>query len=278
MYRKILAAVNEHVNSEVAARYAKHLARVTGARLLICSVREPRQTDRAFELAREAAKRVQHAAREIGVEAESVFPEGNPLSAISTLVRSEGVDLAVVATRRKDVRRRFGRRSAVTRKLLLQLPCSVALVRIVHLGRTHPSEILVPLKERIDDIPSRAFFTAMMAKAFDSKIHLFHVTRPLRKFFQGELHLTPVEWEEKLSPDLSRFIGHLDGYHVEHEKRLSPGRAGKSIAIEAAARRRDLIIMGASRRGLLDYLLRGNPMEEVLRDTPCNLIILKTRD
>jgi len=33
--------------------------------------------------------------------------------------------------------------------------------------------------------------------------------------------------------------------------------------------------MGASERGPLDFLLRGNPVEEVLRETPCNLIIFK---
>ncbi|MDH4162904.1 MAG: universal stress protein [Nitrospirota bacterium] len=278
MYRKILTAVNEHVNSEVAARYAKHLARITGARLLICSVREPGQPERSFDLAREAAKRIQHRARELDIEAETIFTGGRPLPAISAVVRSEGVDLAVVATRRKDVRRQFNARSLRSRSVLLRLPCAVALVHVVHLGRTHPSEILVPLKEHIKDIPSRAFFTAMTAKAFGAKVHLFHVMRPLRTFFQGEVHLRPLEEEGKLAPDLSRFINHLDGYHVEHERHLAPGVAGKSITIEAASRRRDLIIMGASERGIIDFLLRGNPMEYVLRETPCNLIILKTRD
>jgi nucleotide-binding universal stress UspA family protein len=84
-----------------------------------------------------------------------------------------------------------------------------------------------------------------------------------------------VEWEQNVPADLARFVGHLDGYGVEHEKRFSPGIAGRSIAIEAASRRRDLIVMGASERGVLDFLLRGNPVEYVLRETPCNLIILK---
>jgi len=278
MYRAILAAVNEHVNSEIAARYAKQLARITGARLFICSVHESGQSEHSFELAREAAKRIQHAAREVGVDAECVFLEGRPVAAISGFVRSRGVDLAVIATRRKDVHRRFGRRSGTTRRLFLRLPCSVALVRVVHMGRTHPSEILVPLKERINNIPSRAFFTAMLSKAFNAKIHLFHVTKPLRTFLTREPHLTPLEWEERLSPDLSRFISHLEGYQIEHEKRVTPGTAGKSITIEAAARRRDLIIMGASKRGLFSYLLRSSPVEELMRDTPCNLIILRTRD
>ena len=151
----------------------------------------------------------------------------------------------------------------------------MALVRVVHMGRIHPREILVAVKDHIDNIPERSEFTALLAKAFEAKVHLFHVTKPVTKFFHGETHLTPVEWEENIPPDMSRFIGHLDGFGVEHEKRLSPGKAGRNIAVEAASRRRDLIIMGASGRGIIDHLLRRAPVEEVLRDTPCNLIILK---
>jgi nucleotide-binding universal stress UspA family protein len=278
MYRKVLAAVNEHVNSEVAARYAKHLARAAGAKLFLCSVKQPGQTEAAFELAREAAKRLQRRARELDIEAECVFETGDPVEKIRAIVQAHGIDLVFTATRREDVKHRLIKGGTTARRLLPGLPCSVALVRVVHMGRIHPHEILVPLKRRIDHIPEHAEFTALLAKAFEARVHLFHVTKPLKKFFHGEKHLTPVEWEEKVPPDLSRFISHLDGFGVEHEKRLLPGTAGKSIAIEAASRRRDLIIMGASGRGVIDYLLRRTPVEEVLRETPCNLIILKPEE
>ena len=32
--------------------------------------------------------------------------------------------------------------------------------------------------------------------------------------------------------------------------------------------------MGASERGLWESIIGGNPVEQVLRETPCNLIIL----
>lgn len=275
MYTTVLAAVNEHVNSEVAARYAKQLAKAAGARLVLCSIAEEDHREKDFELAREAARRVQHAARELGMEAETVFDAGDPVERIRRIVRSRGADLVFTATRHEDVRRRFYAGRTIARRLLHALPCSVALVRVVHLGRIHPREVLVPLKERIDHVPERAYFTAMLARAFESKVNLFHVTKPVTRFFHGEKHLTPVEWEEKLPPDIGRFIGHLDAYGVEHERRLAPGITGRSIAIEAASKRRDLIIMGASARRLVDYVLRGNPVEYVLRETPCNLIILK---
>ena len=275
MYRKILAAVNEHVNSEVAARYAKHLAKAAGAKLILCSVRQPGQTDAAFELARDAAKRLQHRARESDIDATCLFEEGDPVKRIRAVVLAEGIDLVFTATRREDVNHRIIRGGTTARRLLPGLPCSVALVRVVHMGRTHPREILVAVKKRIDHITERSEFTALLAKAFEAKVHLFHVTKPVKQFFHGEMHLTPVEWEQKVSSDLVRFISHLDGFGVEHDKRLLPGKAGKTIAIEAASRQRDLIIMGASERGIIDHILRRAPVEEVLRETPCNLIILK---
>jgi nucleotide-binding universal stress UspA family protein len=275
MYRKILSAVNEHVNSEVAGRYAKHLARAAGAKLILCSVREPGQTESSFEIARETARRLQHTARELGIEADCRFETGDPIERIRAIVLAEGIDLVFTATRREDVKHRLIKGGTTARRLLPGLSCSVALVRVVHMGRIHPREILVAVKDRIDSIPERAEFTALLAKAFEAKVHLFHVTKPVTRFFHGETHLTPVEWEEKVPPDMSRFISHLDSFGVEHEKRLLPGKAGRNIAVEAASRRRDLIIMGASGRGVIDQLLRRAPVEEVLRDTPCNLIILK---
>jgi len=275
MYRTVLAAVNEHVNSEIAARYARQIALAAGAKLILCSVREPGETERSFEHAQEAARRLQHRAREQGIEAETLFAEGDAVKRIEEIVRAERADLVFAATRRKDVQRRFYAGRTAARRLFHRLSCAVAVVRVVHLGRTQPSEILVPLKARIDQVPERAEFTALLAKAFSAHTHLFHVTRPITKFFHGEKHLTPLEWEERLPPDIARFVDHLDGFGVAHEKHMAPGRAGRSIAIEAAARRRDLIIMGASERSLLEHLLRGAPVEEVLRDTPCNLIIFK---
>jgi nucleotide-binding universal stress UspA family protein len=70
-------------------------------------------------------------------------------------------------------------------------------------------------------------------------------------------------------------MGYLRDYRMPLEGRMAPGAVGRGITMEAASRRHDLIIMGASRRSLWSSLWRGNPLEDVLRETPCNLIILK---
>ncbi len=269
MYKRVLAAVNEHLNSEVSARYALHLAKQARARIYFCAIAENGLNSKSFRLAEETVKRLSERARELDVKADCILETGEPLAQIRKIVVNEGIDLVFAATRREDVEKRFYART-VARGLSLGLPCSVALVRVVHLGRVHPREILVPVKEHIDRIPERSYFTALLARAFDSRVHLFHASRPFTRFSPHE-----AAGEQFVPADLARFISHLDEYKVEHENRLAPGATGRSIAIEAAARRRDLIIMGASSRGFFNSLLRGSPVEYVLRETPCNLIILK---
>lgn len=274
MYRKILAVINEHVNSEIAARYALYFAKQANAHICFCAIGENGIAGKDFRTAEEAINRLSARAGELGVPSDYILKTGDPFAQLGKVSVAEDIDLVFAATRREDVEKRFYARTTPQR-LLLSLPCSVALVRVVHMGRIHPHEILVPLKAHIDHISDRAEFTAMMAKAFDAKVHLFHVAKPMKKFFRGEIHLTPAEWAAKIPPDISSFIGHIDSHSVEYEKRLVAGHTGRTIAIEAAERSRDLIIMGASERGPLAFRLRGNPVEEVLRETPCNLILFK---
>lgn len=276
MYKKILAAVNEHLNSEISARYALNLAGVCNTRYYLCFIADKSLSQSSFERAEEAMKRLFIEAEERNIQVESITETGDPVREIDRIVRKESIDMVFAATRREDIERRFYS-GTIARKLSLSLPCSVALVRVVHVGRTHPREILVPLKAKIDHVEERTYFTAKTAQAFDSKVFLFHSPEPLSKFFHGELHLTPLEWEKKLPKDISHFIEHMRRYKIIHTGRIVPGRIGRTIAIEAFSKRHDLIIMGASERSLLSSIFKGNPVEELLRDTPCDLIILRPR-
>ena len=139
-------------------------------------------------------------------------------------------------------------------------------MRIAHTGRIRPKEILIPLKARIDHIEERVYFAAKIAQAFGSEVFIFHSPEAVSKFFHGEIHLTPVEWEEKLPKDISDFMEHMKRYRIAHAGRSVPGSIGRMIAIEAFSKRHDLIIMGASQRSMLSSILKGNPVEEVLRE------------
>ncbi len=276
MYKKILAAVNEHLNSEIAARYALALAKYLDAKLYICFVAQKDMSQQDRRAAEDAMKRLFHEALEMRVRAESIAEIGDPVTRIGRIVRHEGIGLAVVSTRREDIEKRFFT-GTTARSLSLKLPCSVALVRIVHSGRVHPKKILVPLKARISHVSEYAYFTASMARTFRSKVFIFHAPKKVTRFFQREIHLPPQDREQLLPQDITRFMAQLEKQGIEHESKLMPGSTGKSITIEAVAKRHDLIIMGASRRNLFASLLRGNPVEYVLRETPCDLLMLTPR-
>jgi len=276
MYKKILAAVNEHLNSEVTARYALRLAETCNAKLYLCFVAEKGMSAHDRRTAEDAVNRLFNEALDMSIQTERIVEMGDPVAEIGKIVRHENIGIVFASTRREDIEKRFYT-GTIARSLSLKLTCSVALVRVVHSGRVHPKRILVPVKARIDHVKERACFTAHMAKAFGSKVFVFHTPKPIEKFFHGEIHLTPPEWEERISPDISHFMAYLKRHEVEHEGRLLPGRTARNITLEAFAKRHDLIIMGASERSLLASLLKGNPVEEVLRETPCDLIILKPR-
>jgi nucleotide-binding universal stress UspA family protein len=276
MYKKILAAINEHFNSEVAARYALHLSKACGAKFYTCFIAEKTAARSSFDKAEAAMKRLFILAEKIGVPAESITETGDPVSGIRKIAAHESIDIVFASTRREDTERRFFS-GTIARSRSLKLPCSVALVRVVHTGRIHPSTVLVPLKARLGRIKEWTYFTSKIATAFNAKAHVFHVAKPITTFFHGDAHLTPVEWEKRIPPDIADFLDRLKKNSVAYESRLMPGAIGRSITIEAAARRHDLIIMGASERSLLSSLFRRNPVENVLRETPCDLIILRPR-
>ena len=276
MYKKVLAAVNEHINSEVAARYALHLAKELESKLFICFVAERGMSQHDSRAAEDAVNRLFNEALNLNIQAERIAETGDPVTEIGKIVHQEKIGIVFASTRRKDIEKRFYA-GTVARRLSLKLTCSVALVRVVHSGRVHPKKILVPVKARIDHVTERACFATHLAKAFKSKVFVFHTPKPVAKFFHGEIHLTPPEWEEHISHDISHFMTYLKQHTIEYEGRLLPGRTARNITIEAFAKRHDLIIMGASERSLLASLLKGNPVEEVLRETPCDLIILKPR-
>ena len=125
------------------------------------------------------------------------------------------------------------------------------------------------------DLEGRSCFVANLAMAFHASVTLFHLTSPITDFFHGETLLNPAQREKRLPDDIDQFTDCLKKYDIRHEKKTGQGSVSRSITIEAARRRNDLIVMGASERSLLRSITGGNPVEEVLRETPCNLIIFR---
>jgi nucleotide-binding universal stress UspA family protein len=274
MYKKILAAVNEFTNSEIAARYAIALAKSCGASLSLVFVADKKIGRELFRHAEAALERLFFEARSLDVEVESITEKGDPLRKITDLVVRNGTDIVFAATRREDVERRYFLKT-LARQLAMKLPCAASIVRVVRMGKSYPGNILVPLRGHMTDLEGRSCFVANLAMAFNASVTLFHLTSPITDFFHGETLLNPAQREKSLPRDIDQFTDCLNKYDIRHEKKTGQGSVSRSITIEAAHRRNDLIVMGASERSLLRSITSGNPVEEVLRETPCNLIIFR---
>jgi nucleotide-binding universal stress UspA family protein len=74
------------------------------------------------------------------------------------------------------------------------------------------------------------------------------------------------------------FLERLRAAGSEPQVRIVTGPLiGEAIMQEAARHRHDLIIMGASQRGLFSTWRHGNPVEDVMRRTPCDLFVCRAR-
>lgn len=276
MYKKILATVNEYTNSEIAARYAIALAKSSSAAISFAFIAENKLDKTVFKLAEAALNRLFLESKEQGIEVESIMETGNPLKKIIEIVKKNNIDIVFAATRREDINRRFFMKT-FARELIIRLPCSVALVRVIGMGKAHPRRILVPLGQHMTNIHERAFFVAKLAQSFDASVTIFFTPKPIVRFFHGEVHIKASDREKNIPVDIEKFTGYLNRYRIKHDKRTGFGKIARAITIEAAHRRNDLIVMGASERSLLRSFISGTPVEDVLRETTCNLIILQPK-
>jgi len=114
MYRKVLAAVNEHLNSEVAAATPCTWPGPQGQTLpLLCPAAG---TDGGGLRARPGRSPAPPApCTEIDIDAECLFETGDPVEKIRAIVLAEGIDLVFTATRREDVKHRIIRGGTTAR-------------------------------------------------------------------------------------------------------------------------------------------------------------------
>lgn len=276
MYKHILAAVNEYTNSEIAARYALALAKACNAKLTLLFVScDPVDKD-AIKKAESAIERLFIEAQQCGVEVESLVLKGNPVNKIIEHAVAQKADIVFAASRHVDVHRRFFMMT-VSRELMLKLPCASAVVRVTRMGRIAPRNILLPLRGGRAFVFERAYFAARLAEGFGSRVTLLHMPEPITRFFQGELHLKPALREKRIPADVLELAGYLETSGIPCEIKTPSGAYAAGITTVAVQKRTDLIVMGASQRSLLTSIIKGNPVEEVMKSPPCNLIIFKPR-
>lgn len=258
-YRKIIAVINEHTGSTVAARYAMALAASGGAELVLYCVYAnggdvtiSRQTERHMDHL--FAESLAHE-----IEVTRISETGLITRLLPHRVQAEGADLVFYPlTPGEQYGATLQRHNS--HHLLHTVTADLAVIRIMHMGKPHPRHILVPVGGVISDHEPRVRFLAALAKSFHSQITLFH---------------RPEAGMVKLPDDLVVLRNELRRHHLTVLERSGSGRIARAIALEAVSHHNDLIVLGASERGALRRLFFGNPAGDVMHQPPCNAILFR---
>lgn len=255
-YRTILAVINEYTGSTVSARYAMALALFAKARLVLYCAHE--EGGVSLQMERHLAH-LFSAAEAADIAVTRIAEIG----AISTLLphraQAEGADLVFYPLTPDE---RYG--AALQRRtayhLLRTVKTNLAVMRIMHLGKPHPHRILLPLGGIVSNQEELVRFIAAMAEAFHSQITLFHRHNAR---------------QQALPDDLLSLRKELHLRHLQILERSGSGSIARSIALEAVSHHNDLIVLGASERGMLRRLFYGNPAGDVMQQPPCNTILFR---
>lgn len=271
MYHRILTAVDGSLNAHAAARYAIALAQACEATLFVASVITSKMTGKEEGALAQSAGKLISEAEEKGVSAHLLIERGEVVKTLDSLARAHKVDLVMTASRHEDAEHRYFLRS-VPQRLMAVLTPSLVIVRVVHLGvLAHPREILVPVIGGSFNNSERAYLVSRLTEHFHAKVIVFHSLEENGRRGQA----VPYEAGAK---QVQTFVEGLRHTGVEPQVRIvTDPLVGKAIMREAAHHRHDLIIMGASQRSLFAKWRRGNPVEEVMRRTPCDLFICRSR-
>ena len=259
-YRRIFSVVTEHTASTVLARYAIALAVACQAELVFYAALEGGSSE---DLLLHSERHLDHlftVAFELGIPVTRVTEAGSIGKLLPLRVQAEKPDLVFYPLTPYE---RYGaslQRHTVHR-LLRTIRSDLAIMRVVQMAKPHPGHILVPLAGSVRDSERRLLFITELAKSFHSQVTLLHIS---------------AGRDAKGMPDqITRFRKHLQQQQVTVLERKGSGQIGKSIAQEAITRHNDLIVLGASERGLLRRLFLCNPAGEVMHQPPCNTILFR---
>jgi nucleotide-binding universal stress UspA family protein len=271
MYQRILAAVDESFNAHAAARYALALAQACGATFFVAGVLTPTMTGTEEGAMAQSAGSLVSTAEARGVPAHLLMERGDVVQTLDALARTHDIDVVMTASRRHDVEQRYFLRT-VPQRLMAMLDCSLIIVRVVHLGLlAHPRQILVPILGGAFDHTERVYLVSQLAAYFHAELIVFHALEEVRRRGQAVPQAAGAR-------RVGTFVERLRGAGMEPQVRIVTGPlVGEAIMQEAARHRHDLIIMGASQRSLFTKWRRGDPVEEVMRRTPCDLFVCRSR-
>lgn len=259
-YRKIISVVTEHTASTVTARYAISLAIASGAELVFYAAHDEGSSESVVLHTDRHLDHLFAVAFKLEIPVTRITEAGNIGKLLPIRVQAEKADLVFYPLTPYE---RYGAnlQRHTVHHLLRTVKSDLSITRVVHMAKPHPRHILMPLGKTVRDSERRLLFITELAKSFHSQVTL--------------LHLSATRDARGMPEVVTRFRKLLQQQHVTVLERSGSGQIGKSIALEAITRHNDLIVLGASERGVLRRLLFGNPAGDVMHQPPCNTILFR---
>lgn len=259
-YRKIFSVINGHTASTVTARYAISMAAAGKSELVLYAAHAENSDE---TLLRHTDRHLDHlftVAFEMGIAVTRITEIGHISTLLPRRVLAEKADLVVYPLTPDESYGSDLQRHTV-HNLLRDITSDLAIMRSITMAKPHPGRILVPLGKAISDLEHRLGFIAELAGSFHSQVTLYH--------------LSAEQDATRMPDDITRFREQLQHQDITVLERSGRGAIGKSITVEAITRHNDLIVLGASQRGVLQRLFFGNPAGYVMHQPPCNAILFR---
>lgn len=259
-YRKIFTVVNEHTVSTVTGRYAISLAAACKAELVLYAAHAEGSNETLLRHLECHLDQLHTDASELGIPVTRITEIGNIGSLLSERVQAEHADLVMFPLLPF---KRYGADLArrTVQRLQRTIKSDLAIMRVITMAKPHPGHILMPLGKVVGDNGRCLMFVTGLAKSFNSRVTLYHVTA------EGDA--------EGMPDDIIQFGQQLQQQQVKVLERHGRGDIGKAIVVEAVTRHSDLIVLGASGRGVLRKLFSGNPAGDLMHQPPCNCILFR---
>jgi nucleotide-binding universal stress UspA family protein len=268
MYKRIVMIVDSGIETKFVSSYALLIARVSRAKLYLVPAFRDSEVLANIEEIRSLAESE-------GVETEQLSIKESVVREVNKLVRDKPMDLIVVVLKgERDGRFFIG---TLAQRLMKHAQASVIGVRIVKARPiTHHRKLLVPISNREYHFKERLFLIDNLSKSLNLNVSLFRCIKSRgRSFDRDEMEDIFKESEGYLSP----FKDDLRGSGVATDVRVQVcENATDSILDEAMSGRFDLLLVHALKRNVVKEFLGSNEMEEIIRRTPANLLLWKSRD
>ena len=275
----LVFAYDGSLNGDWVAHYAVRFATNTSARTLrLVHVRDG-SSDAHL---RERIARIADECKALGVHLEVELTARGRADVAARLLELVPADATLIAGTRARPRKLAYLAGTVSARLLEAGRFLVIAIRVVHPGALgQPGSVLLPLAGRPDSAAQslgplrlvgedlRHLHVLFVREVSRVRFRVLSSSTVERMLAEGRAFLAPIE--DDLRAGLAPHRFELDSTVLVSDD------APKEILLHAAKHRSRLICLGASERTLPERVVYGNPIEQILRETPSDVAVYRSR-